>query len=122
MTDNVLAGGGTVVLSQGFQAGAVLADVERHRVTRLFLSAPQMYALLDDPGLARADLSTLRALMYTGCVAAPARLAQATEVFGKALYQLYGTSETGPISWLTGPQHRDPDLLFTVGRPAGWCA
>ena len=45
VTDMALAAGGSVVLHPGFDAGAVLAAVARHAVTRMTVSPPQLYAL-----------------------------------------------------------------------------
>lgn len=116
-TDDSLASGGTVVLHDGFDAGEVLRAVERHRITRLLVSPPQLYLLMDHPELAATDLSSLRMLCYTGAPAAPARLADAVGVFGEVLIQVYGTSEAGAVSMLSPAEHLDPDLRTTVGRP-----
>ncbi|SEG68618.1 fatty-acyl-CoA synthase [Actinacidiphila yanglinensis] len=116
-SDNVLVAGGTVVLHHGFDARAVLRAVERHRVTRMMLSAPQVYALKDHPDVNSADLSSLRDLMYTGSPAAADRLAEAVKVFGPVLCQIYGNSECGQMCRLSGDDHTRPELLRTVGRP-----
>jgi len=115
--DDVVAAGGTVILHQGFDAGAVLRAVEQHRVTRLYLAAPQLYALLDHPDLAGTDHSSLSDLYYGGCPASPDRLAQAVEVFGPVLAQIYGTTESSVIAALDKEEHLKPELLGTVGRP-----
>ncbi|MEZ0090846.1 AMP-binding protein [Streptacidiphilus sp. EB129] len=116
-TDDSLASGGAVVLHDGFDPGEVLRAVERHRITRLLVSPPQLYLLMDHPDLAATDLSSLRMLCYTGSPASPARLADAVEVFGDVLFQVYGTSEAGAVSMLSPAEHLDPDLRATVGRP-----
>ncbi|MFE0174968.1 AMP-binding protein [Streptomyces sp. NPDC059002] len=116
-SDNVLVAGGTVVLHPGFDAAAVLRAVGRHRITRMMLSAPQVYALKDHPDVAAADLSSLRDLMYTGSPAAAERLAEAVKVFGPVLCQIYGNSEIGLMCRLTAQDHAQPELLTTVGRP-----
>lgn len=116
VADMALVAGGSVVLHPRFDPGEVLAAVERHRVTRMTVSPPQLYALLDHPGIRTADLSSIRTLTYAGCPAAPARLAEAVEVFGDVLTQTYGTTELGPITELGPGDHRDPALLDTAGR------
>lgn len=117
VADMALAAGGVVVLHAGFDPGAVLAAIGAYRVSRMTVSPPQLYALLADPGIGTADLSSLRTLTYSGCPAAPARLAKAVEVFGDVLNQTYGTTELGPITELGPADHRDPALLDTAGRP-----
>jgi fatty-acyl-CoA synthase len=117
MADNFLAVGGTVVLHDGFDAGRVLAAVGTRRINRVFLSAPQLYALTDHADRPTADLSSLQALMYTGCAPSPGRLARAVEAFGPRLFQLYGSSECGQISWLNPAEHARMELRTTAGRP-----
>ncbi|MFE6177093.1 fatty acid--CoA ligase family protein [Streptomyces sp. NPDC056464] len=117
IVDLALASGGTVVLHDGFEAGAVLRAVEQHRVSTLTITPPQLYMLIDHPDLATTDRSSIRNITYVGSPAAPARLAEALEVFGPVLLQIYGTTETSPISVLTPPDHFDPELRRTAGRP-----
>ncbi|WP_314621611.1 amino acid adenylation domain-containing protein [Streptomyces stackebrandtii] len=115
--DDAIIAGGSVVLHHGFDAEAVLRAVERHRVTRLVLASPQVYALTEHHAFDDYDLSSLREVFYTGSPAAPERLAAAAKSLGPVLFQVYGTSETGMISLLTPQDHLDPDLRRTVGRP-----
>jgi fatty-acyl-CoA synthase len=114
--DLALASGGTVVLHDGFEPGAVLRAVERHRVSALTLTPPQLYMLVDHPDTATTDRSSIRIITYGGCAASPARLAEAVEVFGPVLLQFYGTTETSGISVLLPPDHFDPELRQTVGK------
>ncbi|WP_411144005.1 class I adenylate-forming enzyme family protein [Streptomyces sp. x-80] len=116
VVDLALASGGTVVLHDGFEAGEVLRAVAQHRVTALTITPPQLYMLIDHPDTATTDRSSIRVITYAGSPAAPARLAEAVEVFGPVLLQIYGTTETSPISVLTPPDHLDPELRRTVGR------
>ncbi|MEV5986263.1 AMP-binding protein [Streptomyces sp. NPDC052051] len=116
-TDDSLASGGTVFLHDGFEPGAVLSAVEHHRISRLLISPPQLYQLLDHPRLSATDLSSLQMLCYTGCPASPERLAEAVKVFGAALIQVYGTSEAGAVTILMPPEHADAELRRTAGRP-----
>ncbi|MFD5552588.1 class I adenylate-forming enzyme family protein [Streptomyces sp. NPDC127068] len=115
--DDTLASGGTVVLHDGFDAGRVLAAVPHHGVTRLLVSPPQLYLLLDHPDVDRADLSSITVLSYTGAPSSPERLARAAKRFGPVLMQIYGTSEAAAITLLTPFEHSDPALLTTAGRP-----
>ncbi|WP_329101062.1 AMP-binding protein [Micromonospora sp. NBC_01699] len=115
--DDSLASGGSVILHDGFDAGAVLDAVQRHRVTRLLVSPSQLYLLLDHPATGDTDLSSITMLCYTGAPSSPDRLALAAKRFGPVLMQIYGTSEAAAISMLTPFEHSDPALLGTAGRP-----
>ncbi|MBB5953895.1 fatty-acyl-CoA synthase [Saccharothrix tamanrassetensis] len=117
VADMTLVAGGSVVLHPRFDPGEALAAVERHRVTRMTVSPPQLYALLDHLAVHPVDLSALRTLTYAGCPAAPTRLAEAVTVFGDVLTQTYGTTELGPITELGPADHHDPALLDSAGRP-----
>lgn len=117
LADATLVAGGTVVLMPGFEPAAVLRAVADHHVTHLTLAAPQLYRIVEHPGLADADLSSLRELFYTGSAVASGRLSAALDAFGPILTQIYGTSETGLISRMTPSDHQDPSLFGTVGSP-----
>ncbi|MGC4769678.1 class I adenylate-forming enzyme family protein [Micromonospora sp. DT44] len=118
VVDIMLAAGGTVLLHDGFDAGTVLREIARHRVTGTMIGVPNLYALLDHPDLPHTDLTSLRQLLYVGCPASPARLARALPFLGHALTQNYGTTEAGRITVLSPADHHRPDLLDTVGRPS----
>ncbi|MCC0093622.1 AMP-binding protein [Streptomyces flavotricini] len=118
MADSALHRGGTVVLLDGFEAGAVLDAVERERITHVFLLPPLLYQLLDHPEVDRTDTSSLRSLTYGGCASSPTRLAAAVRRFGPVLNQFYGQNEAGGISMLPPEDHdpRRPELLRTAGK------
>lgn len=123
MVDGALAAGGSVVLLPEFDAELVVRTVRERAVTRTFMATTQLYRLLDHlqerghRDAAAAGLSGLRRLIYGGTAAAPARIAAAVSVFGPVLLQVYGTSESGRISFLGPADHADPRLAATVGRP-----
>jgi len=120
MVDATLLGGGAVVLHEEFTAEATLRAVAELRVTDVYLAVPHLYRLIDHPGIADADLSPLRLLLYSGTVAGPARIAQAYAVFGDRISQLYGSTEAGGICALNPIDHAEPELLASVGRPFSW--
>ncbi|MGW2250628.1 AMP-binding protein [Kitasatospora sp. NPDC001660] len=115
--DLALAAGGSVVLQDGFAADAVLAAVEEHAVSRVYLPPHLLYRVLDHPMLPRTDVGSLRRVTYTGAPAAPRRLAEATRRLGRVLHQTYSLTECGPVARLTPDEHLDPRLLATAGRP-----
>lgn len=116
MVDAVLVSGGTIFLQEGFDPGEMLSSIARHRITRVFVAAPQIYQLLDHPARKFADFSSLRQIIYGGTSASPRRLGQAVRAFGPVLVQTYGTTETWEIGTLSQREHLDPALLGTSGR------
>ncbi|MEU6508794.1 fatty acid--CoA ligase family protein [Streptomyces sp. NPDC046942] len=117
LVDTAVAAGGSVVLRTGFDPRSLLADIERYRVTDTLMGVPQFYELVNHPDVHRADLSSLRRLLYVGCPASPERVREAVKVFPGVLHHSYGTTETGQIAMLTAADHDVPELLSTVGRP-----
>ncbi|GAA4904458.1 fatty-acyl-CoA synthase [Actinomycetospora succinea] len=121
IADRTLAGGGRVVLLDGFEPGEVLATIERERITDLWLLPPLLHRLLDhvDPSgrdLDARDLTSLRTVVYGGAPAVPARIAEAVRRIGRVFVQFYGQTEAGGVSILSREEHDDPALLETVGR------
>ncbi|MEU8431860.1 fatty acid--CoA ligase family protein [Streptomyces sp. NPDC029216] len=117
MADVVLASGGSLVVHDRFDAAEVLTALAVERITRVYLTVPQLYRLLDHPDTPGTDLSALRQLIYSGCVASPARLASAVRLFGPRLVQCYGSTEAGRITLLDQLDHFETELLPSVGRP-----
>ncbi|MEV5953329.1 AMP-binding protein [Streptomyces sp. NPDC051987] len=117
VADSVLILGGTVVLHEEFDATRVVRAIEEHGITRTFMATPHLYQAMEVVKEEKTDIGTLRALIYTGVAAAPAKLAEAAEVFGPVLLQAYGSAEAGRITILLPGDHDDARLRTTVGRP-----
>lgn len=114
---------GTFVMAKGFDAGHFFELVERHRITSTFLVPTMIYVLLDSPGIATADLSSLALVIYGASPMAPARLVEAMERFGPVFMQLYGQSEAPNTVTVLRQQDHDPvnrpELLASCGSPVG---
>jgi long-chain acyl-CoA synthetase len=106
--------GGEMVLLPRFDAGQVLAAVARTKATAL-PGVPTMYqALLDHPGIARADLSSLR-VCISGGAPLSAELKARFEAQTKAtLIEGYGLTESGITS--TNP-YEGGNRSGTIGHP-----
>jgi acyl-CoA synthetase len=98
-----------------FSAEAVLAAIERYRVTVLAAVSTQFVMLLNSPAIGRHDLSSLRVL-FTGGEMVPYERAREFEArTGATVLQFYGSNETGALSATTlddPPARR----LRTAGR------
>ena len=120
---HVLATGGRLVLIDKPDPAAVLAAIETHRVTKLFLPPTAIYRLLDDPARTRHDLSSLRYLAYSAAPMNTTRLREAIEAFGPVVAQAYGQTEALGISCMRPDEYladggvADDRRLSAAGRP-----
>jgi len=113
--------GGVWLPQPDFVVDDLLRVIERERVTSIFLTPAQLYQVLDHPRLASTDTSSLHTVSVGAGPTAPARLAQAVEVFGPVVRVTYGSTEAAFIAALPGIG-ADPstvDRLHSCGRPYG---
>jgi acyl-CoA synthetase (AMP-forming)/AMP-acid ligase II len=107
----------TLVVQDGFDAGAVLAAIEEHRIDTLSLTPPRLAAVLDHPARERTDVSSVRSLSLGAAPLPPHRLAQALAVFGPVVGQGYGLTEAPMIASISaGELAGHPERLGSVGR------
>ncbi len=111
---SMLADGQTHVVVRSFSPESFFAAVAEHRVTISILVPAQLRRILDHPGFAEANLSSLRLIVYGAAPTAGPLIKQAYERFGCGLYQGYGISEC--VTNLTGLLPEDHDLAM-AGRP-----
>jgi fatty-acyl-CoA synthase len=116
--------GGEIVIMPKPDLTEFLALIQRHRITHTFLPPTLIYMLLDHPGLAETDLTSLQCLWYGAAPMSVSRLEEAIERIGPVLGQLFGQSEAPMmISTLAPAEHfRDDGSLATerlssAGRP-----
>lgn len=115
--------GGTLVVLPAFEPGAVLAAIERFRITATLLVPTMIYALLDHPDRPRRDLSSLEVVYYGASAISPARLTEAICAFGQVFFQFYGQAEAPmSIALLRRADHdvADPVRLASCGRATAW--
>jgi acyl-CoA synthetase len=107
--------GAPTVVHERFDADAVIAAIERERVTVLACVSTQFLMMLKSPAIEQHDLSSLRC-MFTGGEAVPyERAARFEDVTGARVLQFYGSNETGALSRTTMRDDRD-HRLQTAGR------
>jgi len=120
----VMTLGGEIVIMSKPDLTEFLALIERHRITHTFLPPTLIYLLLDHPGLAQADLTSLRCLWYGAAPMSVSRLEEALSSIGPVMGQLFGQSEAPMmISTLAPADHFNEDgslareRLSSAGRP-----
>ncbi len=116
--------GATNVVMPGFDALEVLRNIERHRVTHLFLPPTAFYSLLAHPEVGRFDYSSLRVFLLAGSPVAPEKLKEGVKIFGPCICQSYGQTEapmlmtfldSKTVARAAGGDH--PERLRSCGRP-----
>jgi len=111
--------GGRVILHRQFDAGEVLACLQRERVTVVLGVPTMLHELLNHPSLPDTDLSSVR-LLYYGAYDPSGIMQRTAEVFGAregriGMAHTFGLTEGGPFVTLC-----KPDEIFdhwgSVGR------
>ena len=93
--------GAQCVVMERFTANGMIEAIERFGVTVLSAVSTQFVMMLNDPGLANHDMSSLRVL-FTGGEAVPSeRAARFEHETGAAVLQFFGSNETGALSATT---------------------
>ena len=111
--------GGTHVIVPKFDPEDVMAAIDRHRVTSIVVVPTMLQAIVDHPELTTYDLTSVTTLAYGASPVTEALLERAMHAFPHADFvQVYGMTELGSISALTGEDHRRGDRLRSAGRPA----
>jgi fatty-acyl-CoA synthase len=109
--------GARVVIGEEFHPVAFDEAVRRHGVTTTALVPTMLYRLVEAAG--RGELPSppprsLRAIFVGGAPLTPSLASAALDAFGDVLYQFYGATETGIVTFATpGDLRRAPG---TIGR------
>ena len=118
----VFSAGGTQVLLHSTRPDEILAAIQRHRATMLFVPPTLVYMLLAHPDIRSYDLSSLEYVVYGSAPMSVQKLREAWEVFGPVLAQVYGLSEASSTLSIMSPaehaaalQHR-PERIASCGR------
>jgi fatty-acyl-CoA synthase len=115
--------GGSIVVSAGFDPAKLFELIEKYKITATMLVPTMLYMLMDHPGFADADLSSLQTVYYGAAAASPTRLKEAIEKLGPIFFQFFGQSECPmTISVLRKGEHDVNSLerLASCGRPVPW--
>jgi fatty-acyl-CoA synthase len=116
-TTSLIAAGATTIIHRQFDAPAVVDEIERSRVTTVWLAPAMVNAIMALPGIEQRDLSSVR-LVINGGEKMPIPLIERIQrTFSAAWFaDAYGLTET-----VSGDTFLDRDSLVTklgsVGRP-----
>jgi fatty-acyl-CoA synthase len=117
--------GGEIVIMPAPDLAQFAELIGTHKITHTFLPPTLIYLLLDHPGLASADLTSLQCMWYGAAPMSAARLEQAIiGAIGPVMGQLFGQTEA-PMMISTMPPkdhlHADGTLALdrfaSAGRP-----
>lgn len=111
-----LHAGAQVLLHPRFDAGDTLACIAGDRPTLTLQVPATMKALVEHPQWEGTDLSCLRAV-WAGSSLLPAPLIEAFHARGVPVCNVYGATETGPVS-IALPPARAMDHVGSCGWPA----
>jgi len=112
--NTAVGAGASLALVPRFDAGKVLATIEREGIT-VFEGVPTMFAaLLHHPERERFDVSTLRVCVSGGAALPVEVLRGFEEAFGCVILEGYGLSETSPVACFNHPdRERMPGSIGT---------
>ncbi len=106
--------GNTILLMPVPQVDAILETIERYRA-RWFLGVPALYRMiLENDRLDQYDLSSLRYCYCGGDVLPVEVFNRWRERFGVPIYQVYGSTEAGHVTYSRIDMEPDPT---TIGLP-----
>jgi acyl-CoA synthetase (AMP-forming)/AMP-acid ligase II len=116
--------GATNVIMPKFDAFEVLRNIERFRVTHLFLPPTAFYNLLSHADVEKFDYSSLRVFLLAGSPVSPDKLKRGVEVFGPCLCQSYGQTEAPMLltfldqkTLAAAAAGNHPERLSSCGKP-----
>ena len=113
--------GATSVISKNPDPASLIAAIEQHRVTQLFLVPTVIQSLLDQAAGKPEALHTLRLLRYGAAPISAALLRQARATLSCDLMQVYGMTEaTGTVACLPPADHNDSEAggrMRSCGKP-----
>ncbi len=96
--------GGTNIFMGTADPGAILAAIETHKVTHIYMPPTLIYILLAHPDIGKYDYSSLKHLVYASAPMSVDKLVEAMKVFGPVLTQTYGQAEACMSCTVFSPQ------------------
>jgi long-chain acyl-CoA synthetase len=100
------AAGATMVIHRRFDETDVLETIEKERISYVFLVPTMILRLLESPAFDHFDLSSLRAIGYTGSPIPLEGLRKGIARFGNVFFQELGQTETLNMTVLRRDEHK----------------
>jgi len=116
-TTSLIAAGATTIIHRSFEASAVVGEIERSRVSTVWLAPAMVNAIMALPDIERRDLSSVRVVINGGEKMPIPLIERIQRTFPSAWFaDAYGLTET-----VSGDTFLDRDSIVTklgsVGRP-----
>ena len=114
-----LANGATGVIMRNFDPEEILENIDRYKVSKLFLVPAAMKIVAELPRASEVDFSQLKFMLYGASPMPLPLLEQAIDVFKCGFAQFYGMTETsGTISALPPEDHnvKGNERMRSVGK------
>ncbi|WP_166784033.1 long-chain-fatty-acid--CoA ligase [Cryobacterium suzukii] len=120
-----LGQGGHTILVRDFVASAVLEDIQRHRVTNMFLVPATIDMLIAESKNREYDLSSIALIAYGGAPITIQQLLAAFAAFDCDFMAVYGMTEAaGTVTCLPPSDHElngeRSHLLGSIGKSLPW--
>jgi len=107
-----------------FNPEDVLDYISKERITRCQFVPTMIHSLIQAPNIDRYDLSSLRLILYAASVMPVELLKKALAIFSCGFAQLYGQTESGPLTTVLKPEDHVLDgsektlaRLASCGKP-----
>jgi len=113
----MIAHGARHVLMPAFDPARFLELTESERCTLTLLVPTMIQVIANHPDGQKRDVSSLKAVFYGAAPIAERTLKEAQALWGNIMYQLYGQSESLPVTVLAPRHHEEQHLLRSAGRP-----
>jgi acyl-CoA synthetase (AMP-forming)/AMP-acid ligase II len=114
------------IILPGFDPEAVLSQIEKEKVTHLFLPPTAVNALLAHPKTRQTDFSSLKCFIVGAAPIAPEKFKEAVRVFGPIMFEGFGQTETlipilvkRPTDYLRNDGTFDDDAVCAAGKAVG---
>lgn len=117
--------GGKNVVTKNVDPLSIMQDIDKHKVTHLFLPPTLMYMMLAHEDVAKYDYSSLQHFIVGAAPTSLEKLKEAVKVFGACMTEAYGQTEApaaitlkAPWDYLDKAGNINEDRLKGIGRPA----
>jgi long-chain acyl-CoA synthetase len=112
--------GATAIVERQFSVESAFDNIERERISKLFLVPAALQMMVRDPRARAIDYSCLRQISYGASPISPTLLRECIDVFGCEFVQMYGMTETTGTIVALPPEDHHPNgtpRMKSAGKP-----